>query len=430
MKILIDKIMKEHVNQEVVLSWWVVHLRSSGKVAFLELRDGSWYIQCVIEPGKIGEDKFEEITSCGIETSLEITWSISKHPKKEEFEVQVSDFSIITKSKDYPLWQKEHGVEYLFDNRHLHLRTKRQWAIQRIRDTIIHATYDWMRDHDFIKYDSPIFTPSACEGTTELYAVEHVNWETMYLTQSGQLYLEAGIMAHGRVYDFWPCFRAEHCKTRKHLNELWMMDAESAFVDNEWNMQIQEQLMSFIVQEVLKRNMPELVITWRDINKLENIKWSFPRITHAEAIKQLQWLGSDIKDGEDLWADDEEMLMKEYDKPLFITHWPLVIKAFYMKEDPENPGFALCSDLIWTEWAGELIWGSQREESYDKLVERIKEHKLPQEYFDRYLDSRKYGGVSHSGFGYGLERIVRRICDLPHVRESIPFPRYANRITP
>jgi len=430
MKTLIDKITSKDIDKKVIFSGWIVHLRSSWKVAFLELRDGSWYIQCVIESNKVGVDKFEKITSCGIETSLEITWIISKHPKKDEFEVQVDDFKIITKSKDYPLWQKEHGVEYLFDNRHLHLRSKRQRSIQRIRDTIIHATYDWMRDHDFIKYDSPIFTPSACEWTTELYEVEHVNWEKMYLTQSWQLYLEAWIMAHGRVFDFWPCFRAEHCKTRKHLNELWMMDAEAAFVDNEWNMQTQEQLMSFIVQEVLKRNMSELKITWRDISKLEKIKWPFPRITHSEAVKRLQELGSDIKDWEDLWADDEELLMKEYDKPLFITERPLKIKAFYMKENPKNPWFALCSDLIWTEWAGELIWWSQREESYDKLIERIKEHNLPQEYFDRYLDSRKYWGIEHSGFWYWLERIVRWICDLPHVRESIPFPRYANRITP
>lgn len=427
---LIDKITAEHIDQEVTLKGRIVHLRSSGKIAFLELRDGSGYIQCVIEPAKVGEEKFEEITSAGIETSLSITGTISKHPKKDEYELQTTDFDIITLSKDYPLGQKEHGVEFLFDNRHLHLRTKRQRAIQRIRDTIIHATYDWMRDHDFVKYDSPIFTPSACEGTTELYAVEHVNGETMYLTQSGQLYLEAGIMAHGRVYDFGPCFRAEHCKTRKHLNELWMMDAEAAFVDNEGNMQLQEELVSFIVAEVLKRNRKELEITERDISKLEAIKGPFPQLTHTEAVKRLQELGSDIKDGEDLGADDEELLMKEYNQPLFITERPLEIKAFYMKEDPDKPGFALCSDLIGTEGAGELIGGSQREESYDKLVAKIKEHKLPKEHFDRYLDCRKYGGVEHSGFGYGLERIVRWICDLPHVRESIPFPRYANRIRP
>jgi len=427
---LVDKITAKDIDQEVILKGRIVRLRSSGKIAFLELRDGSGFLQCIIEKNMVGDNNFIKLISCGIETAIEIHGTISKHPKKDEFELQTKWFTILSKAHDYPLGQKEHGPDFLFDHRHLHLRTKRQWAIQRIRDTIIHATYDWMRDNDFIKYDSPIFTPSACEGTTELYEVEHVNGEKMYLTQSWQLYLEAGIMAHGRVYDFGPCFRAEHCKTRKHLNELWMMDAEAAFVDNEGNMQLQEKLICFIIQEVLKRNRLELEITGRDIGKLEAIKAPFPRETHTEVIKQLKKLGSNIQDGEDLGADDEELLMKEYDQPLFITHRPLEIKAFYMKEDPKNPGFALCSDLLGTEGAGEIIWGSQREENYDKLVASIQKEWLKQEDFDWYLDSRKYGGVEHSWFWYGLERLVRWICNFPHIREAIPFPRYANRIRP
>ncbi|USN55130.1 MAG: asparagine--tRNA ligase [Candidatus Peribacteria bacterium] len=333
-------------------------------------------------------------------------------------------------TKDYPLGQKEHGVEFLFDNRHLHLRSRSQVAIQRIRDTLIHATYDWMRAHDFIKIDSPIFTPTCAEDSTELYEVTHTNGEKMYLSQTGQMYIEAAIAAHRNVYDFGPVFRAERSKTRRHLNELWMMDAEMAFSDFKGNMEIQEQLIYFMIQEVLKHNRPDLEALGRDISKLEQITLPFPRKTHADVVRELQALGSDIKDGEDLGADDEELLMNTYDQPLFVTNFPLAIKAFYMPEDPEHPGTAKCSDLLAPEGYGEVIGGSERESSYEVLKEKVLKQGYDLADYEWYLDIRKYGGVQTSGFGFGLERLVRWIAGLHHIREAIPFPRYHNRITP
>lgn len=427
---LIKHLSAKDIDKKVTLKGWIVHLRSSGKVAFLELRDGSWFIQCVIEPGKLGEKKFEELTSCGIESSLAITWTISKHPKKDEYELQTTDFEIYTKSKDYPLGQKEHGVDYLFDQRHLHLRTKKQRAIQRIRDTIIHATYDWMRDHDFTKIDAPIFTPTCAEDSTELYEVEHTNWEKLFLSQSGQLYIEAAIHAHGRVYDFGPVFRAEKSKTRRHLNELWMMDAETAFTDNEANMKIQEELVYFIIQEILKRNKADLIILERDLSKLEDITIPFPRKKHADVVKELQEMGSDIETGADLGADDEKMYMEKYEQPIFVTNFPADIKSFYMPEDPQDPGTVKCSDLLAPEGYGEVIGGSERIGDYETLKKKVLAQWYDIKDYDRYLDLRKYGGVTTSGFGFGLERLVMWLCGLPHIRETIPFPRYHNRITP
>ncbi len=427
---LIKHIRTEHIDQEVSLQWWIVHLRSSGKVAFVELRDGTGFIQCVVEPGKVWEEKFEELKSCGIESSLELVWTISKHPKKEEFELQTSALKIITNTSDYPLWQKEHGVDYLFDNRHLHLRSKKQRAIQKIRDTIIHATYDWMRDHDFTKIDAPIFTPTCAEDSTELYEVEHTNGEKMFLSQSGQLYIEAAIHAHRNVYDFGPVFRAERSKTRRHLNELRMMDAESAFTDNEKNMKIQEELVYFIIQEILKNNRTELEILERDISKLENITIPFERKKHADVVKELQTMGSDIKDGEDLWADDERMYMEKYEQPIFVTNFPTDIKSFYMPEDPENPGTVKCSDLLAPEGYGEVIGWSERIGDYEILKKKILSKGYKLEDYAWYLDLRQYGGVTTAGFGFGLERLVMWLCGLQHIREAIPFPRYHNRITP
>ncbi len=326
--------------------------------------------------------------------------------------------------------QKEHGVEFLFDNRHLYLRSKSQRAVQRIRDTIIHATYDRMRDNDYTKIDAPIFTPTCAEDSTSLYETEHTNWEKMFLSQTGQLYIEAAIAWHRNVYDFGPAFRAEKSKTRRHLNELWMMDAETAFCDNEKNMEIQEDLIYFVIQEVLKRNKQELEILERNVENLEKIEKPFLRKRHAEVIKELQEMWSDIKDGEDLWADDETMLTKKYDQPMFVTNFPLDIKAFYMPEDPDYPGTAKCSDLLAPEGYGEVIWGSERIGDYEKLKQRIIDHGYDLKDYDWYLDIRKYGGVTTSGFGFGLERLVMWICGLQHIRETIPFPRYHNRITP
>ncbi len=427
---LIKHITADQIGKEVILRWRANTIRSSGKVAFIELRDGSGFIQCVVEEKNFWADRYAEISSCGQESSFELKGTVSKHPKKDEYELQVSDFLVYTKTHDYPLGQKEHGPDFLFDKRHLYLRSKSQRAIQRVRDTIIQATYQWMKDNDFIKIDAPVFTPSACEGTTELYEVKHVNGETMYLSQSGQLYLEAAIEAHGRVFDFGPVFRAEKSKTRRHLNEFWMMDAEIAFIQQEENMQLQESLIYFIIQQVLEKNEAELKILERDISPLKNISLPFKRMTHTEFIEDLKKHGFDVKQWDDIGSDMEMQYMEKQDQPIFLTHFPLGIKAFYTKEDPQMPGFWLCSDLLAPEGCGEIIGSSTREDDYEKLVSKIKEHNLPIEFFDRYLDTRKYGGVPHAGFGYGLERIVRRVCGLHHIRETIPFPRYANRITP
>ncbi len=427
---LIKYVGSDLVDQEVAIQWWVAHTRSSGKVVFINLRDGSGFMQCVGEAQFLGDEKFEELKSLNIESSVELQGVVSKHPKKDEYELQIRSFIVYQASSDYPLGQKEHNPDFLFDNRHLYLRSKSQWAIQRVRDTIIHATYDWMRDHDFVKIDAPIFTPNACEGTTELYEVEHVNGEKMYLSQSGQLYLEPAIAAHGRVYDFGPTFRAEKSKTRRHLNEFWMMDAEVAFIQQEENMHLQEQLMFYIIQEVLHKNRKELEILERPIEKLEAIQLPFKRVMYKDRVDELISMGFDVKQGEDIGSDVEMQYMEKVEQPIFVTNFPKSFKAFYFKEDLQNPGTVLGADLLAPEGCGEIIGGGTREDNYDKLLAAIKEHNLDPEVFNWYLDTRKYGSVPHAGFGYGLERIVRWMCGVHHIRETIPFPRYANRIRP
>ncbi|HMY80837.1 MAG TPA: asparagine--tRNA ligase [Candidatus Absconditabacterales bacterium] len=432
MQTLISTINSNLVGQSITVMGWIQNIRSSGKLCFIELRDGSGYMQCVSEINTLSETLFKELESCGIETSLSLTGIVSKHPKKDEYELQVSAYHIICKTNDYPLGTKDdHGPEFLFDNRHLYLRSKSQRAIQRVRDTIIHATYDWMRNNGFTKIDAPIFTPNACEGTTELYSVEHVNGEIMYLTQSGQLYIEAAMYGVGRVFDFGPVFRAEQSKTRRHLNEFWMMDAEIPFIQQEENMQIQEDLLKYIIGKVLEINGKELALLDRDTKPLENIitiPWK--RMTHREFVDDLITKGFDVKQGDDIGSDIEMQYMSMVDTPIFLTHFPLGIKAFYTKEDPAMPGYALCSDLLAPEGCGEVIGSSTRDDNYDVLLKKIKDHGLDPAIFDWYLDLRKYGSVPHAGFGYGLERLVRRFCGLHHIRETIPFPRYANRIRP
>ncbi len=427
---LIKMIDSSYVWKSVELSWWIVHIRFSGKIWFVELRDGTWFLQCIVEEKVVWENNFNNLKNCGIESAIKINGEISKHPKKDEYELQTKNFEIISLAKEYPLWQKEHGVEFLFDNRHLYLRSKSQWAVQRIRDEIIHSTYEWMKQNNFTKIDSPIFTSTCAEDSTSLYETEHTNGEKMYLNQTGQMYIEAAIAWHRNVYDFGPVFRAERSKTRRHLNELWMMDAEMAFCDNDKNLEIQEDLIYFIVQQVLKNKRKELDILGRDIEKLEKIEKPFLRKTHSEVIKELQEMGSDIKDGEDLWADDETLLTNKYEKPIFVTNFPLEIKAFYMPEDTKYPGTAKCADLLAPEWYGEVIWGSERIWDYETLKQKIIDHWYDLKDYQWYLDIRKYGWVTTSGFGFGLERLVMWICGLQHIREAIPFPRYHNRITP
>lgn len=432
MQTLISTITADHIDQTITIKWRIQTIRSSGKVAFIELRDGSGYMQCVIELKNFDQSRFDELSTLGIESSLALTGTVSKHPKKDEYELQVSDYTIFGHAKDYPLGTKDdHGPEFLFDNRHLYLRSKSQVAIQRVRDTIIHATYDWMRDQWFTKIDAPIFTPNACEGTTELYSVEHVNGETMYLTQSGQLYIEAAMYGVGRVFDFGPVFRAEKSKTRRHLNEFWMMDAEIPFIQQDENMQIQEDLLKYIITQVLEKNHKDLTLIGRDMTPLQAIvDKPRPRMTHTEFVDDLIAKWFDVKQGDDIGSDIEMQYMEMVDTPIFVTHFPMGIKAFYTKEDPNMPGYALCADLLAPEWCGEVIGSSTRDDDYDVLLGKIKDHGLDPAIFDRYLDLRTYGTVPHAGFGYGLERLVRWFCGLHHIRETIPFPRYANRIRP
>jgi len=428
-KVFISDIDK-HLDQEVKIEGWIHNFRSSGSLYFLQIRDGSGFIQAIVSKNDIDEKLWNECEKITQETSLELEGKVSKHPKKEEYEIQISNFKLLQIAEEYPISNKEHGEAFLLDNRHLWLRSKKQWAIQKIRDRIIQATYDFFHQEHFIKIDSPILTPNACEGTTTLFGVDYFDMGKAYLSQSGQLYIEAAIMAHGRVFDFGPTFRAEKSKTRRHLTEFWMMDAEMAFCDHECNMEIQENLISYIIQDVLKNCMKELEILERDTDKLEKIKAPFKRMTHAEAVEFLQKNGSKITLEDDLGAEDETIITKNSDLPIFIEKWPKKIKSFYMKRDPENKNLVLGSDLIAPEGHGEIIGGSQREDSYEILKARIEEKKLPLEAFQWYLDLRKYGSVPHSGFGYGLERLTGWICGVHHIRETIPFPRMINRLTP
>ncbi len=429
MQVLI-KDLKNHLGETVEINGWVSNLRSSGKIAFWQVRDGSGFAQAVLSSDNLNEEKWALVNSVTQESSVQISAEVTKHPKKEEYELQVSDLKIYQISEEWPIGNKDHGIDFLMDNRHLWLRAKRQWAIQRVRNTLIQATYQYFGSHDFTKIDSPILTPNAGENTTDLFRVKYFD-EEAYLSQTGQLYLEAALPAHGRVYDFGPTFRAEKSKTRRHLTEFWMMDAEMAFVDLAGNLAIQEELIKALVSAVLEKNQEELAILERDTTILKNVvEKNFYRMSHAEAIKELQELGSDIKADEDLGADDETLLTKKYDNPIFVTNYPAKLKAFYMSRNADNGELAECADLLAPEGYGEIIGGSQREEDYEALKQRVIDFGLKAEDYQWYLDLRKYGSVPHGGFGFGLERIVTWVCGLEHVRESIPFARTIYRLWP
>jgi asparaginyl-tRNA synthetase len=417
------------VDKEVEINAWISNLRSSGKIAFWQLRDGTGFTQAILNSKDLDTKQWELTQSATQESSVKIMAKVAKHPKKEEYELHVIDFEFYQIAEEYPISKKDHGVDFLLDNRHLWLRSSKQLSIQRVRNSIILAIYEFMAENSFIKIDAPILTPNACEGTTELFKIDYFDTEA-YLSQSGQLYIESAIFGHNRVFDFGPVFRAEKSKTRRHLTEFWMMDAEMAFIDLNENLDTQENLIRFIVNKILEKNKADLEILERDIKSLENIAKPFYRMTHAEAIKILQDMGSKITEQDDLGGEDETKLSEKYDNPIFITHYPSEIKSFYMKRDPEDDTKALCADLIAPEGYGEIIGSSQREDDYDTLLKRIKEHKLPAEEFQWYLDLRKYGSVPHGGFGLGLERVVGWICGTQHVRETIPFPRTIYRLRP
>jgi len=431
---------KNFIGKKVTLKGWIFNKRTSGKIAFLQFRDGYGHIQIVCELSTLGQKKFDEISSISIESSIEIT-GFAKEEKRSPTGVEISliDFKILNQSEEYPIQNKEHGADFLMDIRHLWLRSKKQWAILRIRNTIINAVYEHLNFEGFIKFDSPILTPNACEGTTTLFEVPYTPaWKegetkgiNAYLSQSGQLYLEAAIFSFNKVFDFGPVFRAEKSKTRRHLTEFWMMDAEMAFCDYQDNMKIQEKLCISIVEKVLKENQYELSILERDIEKLKKAtKPNYPVMEHKEAIKLLNKNGFKLDEMADLSVEEEEYLSNLNDQPIFITKYPKEIKAFYMKQDPDDNLRVLNNDMLAPEGYGEINGGSQREDDYEILKTRIIKEKLNLDDFQWYLDLRKFGSVVHSGFGIGLERYVRWICGIKHIRETIPFARTIYRLKP
>ncbi|GIO70932.1 MAG: asparagine--tRNA ligase [Paenibacillus dendritiformis] len=419
-----------HVGEEVRIGGWLHNKRSSGKIQFLQLRDGTGFIQGVVVKSEVPEEVWEAAKSLTQESSLYFTGIVREEPRsKSGYEMTVTGVEIIQLTQDYPITPKEHGVDFLMDHRHLWLRAPRQRAILTIRAEIIRAVQQFFDEHGFTLVDPPILTPSSCEGTTELFHTKYFE-EDAFLTQSGQLYMEAAAMALNKVYSFGPTFRAEKSKTRRHLIEFWMIEPEMAFVDHEENLRVQEQFVAHIVQSVLKNCRAELDTLGRDVSKLEKVTAPFPRITYDEAIQFLQEQGHDIPWGEDFGAPHETAIAEKYETPVFITHYPTSIKAFYMKPDPNRPEVVLCADMIAPEGYGEIIGGSQRIDDPELMKERFREHELSDEAYQWYLDLRKYGSVPHSGFGLGLERTVAWICGLEHVRETIPFPRLLYRLYP
>lgn len=424
--------LKTQEGKEVELKGWVYKLRSSGSIAFLNLRDGSGFTQIIAVKNDLSENIWNIVQEVTQESAISVKGIVTKHPKKENiFEIQLTDITLINKAPEYPIGNKEHGPDFLMTQRHLWIRSQKQWAILKIRDAVQTAIHDFLHKEKFIRVDSPIFTPNACEGTTDLFEVNYFDLGSAFLSQSGQLYSEAVISSVGRCYDFGPVFRAEKSTTKRHLTEFWMMDAEAAFVEHDENVKSQEQLVKYIVKHCLENCKQEFEILERDLEPLQNIiDNDFTRYTYDEAIKKLQELGSDIKSGEDLGNDDEGLLTKDSIVPVFIEKWPKAIKPFYMKVDPNNPDYVLNDDLIATEGAGEIIGGSQREENAELLLSLIKEENLSEEDFNWYLDTRRFGGVPHSGYGIGLERMVRWVSGVEHIRECAAFPRLVNRIKP
>ena len=431
MKAVTIKKLDQYVDQDVEIKGWVYNRRSVGKIWFLILRDGTGLLQCVIVDGECDSETFSLEQQLNQEDSVIVTGRVKKEPRAVGgYELGVKQVSVVNHTTDeYPISKKDHGTDFLMSNRHLWLRSKRQNSIMRVRHQIVKAIRDYFDDNGFTLIDSPIFTGNAVEGTTTLFEVDYFE-RSAYLTQSGQLYQEAGATAFGRTYCFGPCFRAEKSKTRRHLTEFWMVEPEMAFVDLDENMTWAENLVGFIIQRVLENCLMELETLERDISMLETIIPPFPRITYDEASKIIKENGSDFKYGSDFGAPDETLLSEQFDKPIMIHRWPANIKPFYMKRDEHDHELALGVDMIAPEGYGEIIGGGQREDDIDILTNSISHHDLPLEPFKWFLDLRKYGSVPHSGFGLGLERVVAWICGTKHIRETIPFPRTMTRLDP
>ena len=410
---------------------WVTHLRSSGKVAFIVMRDGSGILQCVLVKASVPPESWERFAELTQETTIEVTGEV--RPDKRApggFELGVADLAIMgTSPIDYPIQPKEHGIDFLLDNRHFWLRSQRQRAVALVRHEVEQAIRDFFYERGFVLVDTPILTAAIGERSG-LFSTEYFDEGTAYLAQTGQLYGEAAAAAFGKIYCFGPTFRAEKSKTRRHLSEFWMVEPEVAFNDSDDNMRLQEDFVSYIVQRCLERRRAELDELERDVSKLETVVAPFPRIDYSDAIKILEQKGSTAKWGDDLGAEDESLLVEGHDRPVFVYNYPKEAKAFYMKENPADQRTVLCDDLLAPEGYGEIIGGSQREDDYDKLLSRIHEEGLPVDAYSWYLDLRKYGTFVHSGFGLGLERTVSWICGLPHLREAIAFPRMMHRLKP
>ncbi|RDI95009.1 asparagine--tRNA ligase [Meiothermus sp. QL-1] len=428
-------------GQEVLLRGWLTNRRSKGKIHFLQLRDGTGFLQATALKGELAEAEFEEADHLPQETALEVRGLVRADPRAPGgYELVLRGLRVIARpSQEYPITPKEHGVDFLMDHRHLHLRHRRAWAALRVRDELERAIHDFFHQRGFVRFDAPILTPNAVEGTTDLFEVDLFDGEKAYLSQSGQLYAEAGALAFGKVYTFGPTFRAERSKTRRHLLEFWMVEPEVAFMTHEENLKLQEELVAYLVGRVLEEKKRELELLERDTRALEaTAAGQFPRLTYTEAVERINQLAQTRPElglaplawGEDFGAPHEAALSLEFDRPVFVEKYPAAVKAFYMQPDPQDPRLVLNDDLLAPEGAGEIIGGSERIHDPELLRRKIQEHGLPEAVFDWYLDLRRFGTVPHAGFGLGLERTVRWICGLEHIREAIPFPRMYTRMRP
>lgn len=421
----------KHVDEEVKMHVWLTDKRSSGKIIFLRLRDGTAFFQGVVRKNDVTDEVFQAAKSLRQEASFYITGTVHEDARSHfGYEIQITDLKVVSNNEGYPIGNKEHGVDFLLDHRHLWLRSKKPFAIMQIRNTMFKATVDFFEKEGFIKFDAPIFMHSAPEGTTQLFHVDYFNNDA-YLSQSGQLYGEAGAMAYGKIFTFGPTFRAEESKGRRHMTEFWMMEPEMAWMHQDESLDIQERYLAYMVKQVLDKNEYELKILGRDPEKLRpTTEGNFTRLSYDDAIKMLQDAGRDIKWGDDFGAPDEGYISEQYDRPVFIVNYPTSIKPFYMKKNPDNPKEYLCADVIAPEGYGEIFGGSEREGNYDVLKQQIEAAGLNLEDYQWYLDLRKFGGVPHSGFGMGFERTIAWVCHLDHIREAIPFPRLINRMQP
>jgi asparaginyl-tRNA synthetase len=429
--------LSKHAGEEVTLRGWLYNLRSSGKLLFPQLRDGTGIVQCVVFKKNVAAEVWDALKNLGQESALTIRGSVRADERAPGgFEIDVSNAEVVQEARDYPITPKEHGTEFLMDHRHLWLRSRRQHAILKVRHTVVKAVRDFLDSDGFTLCDAPIFTPAACEGTTTLFEVDYFDEQKAYLTQSGQLYNEATAAAFGKVYCFGPTFRAEKSKTRRHLTEFWMVEPEMAYATLDDVMSLTERFLSYIASRVLEERHEELQVLERDVAKLESIVPPFPRVHYDEAVKMLEEahgrgeMETRFEWGGDFGAPDETFISSRFDKPVLVHHYPAAVKAFYMARDPERPELALGVDVLAPEGYGEVIGGGERATSLDFLREQIKEHELPEEAFDWYLDLRRYGSVPHAGFGMGIERCTAWMCGIEHVRETIPFPRMLYRLKP